>query len=303
MREAFIKKRFNRSSVKLIEQANTIILEYQASGFSLTLRQLYYQFVQRGIIPNNIKSYKRLGSVINDARLAGQIDWTIIEDRTRNVRSVPTWATPSDILESVAAQYKEDLWARQPVHAEVWIEKDALIGVVEPTCRRWRAPFFACRGYTSQSEQYRAGKRFEEAQRDGKRPIVLHLGDHDPSGMDMTRDNAERLSMFARHGVEVRRLALNFDQVESYALPPNPAKEADSRAAGYIERFGMSSWELDALEPAVIAKLVDDEIASLVDPDLWSAGKADEAENQRVLQSASDHWPEVTTYLAEEFGE
>lgn len=300
-REAFIKKRFNRSSVVIISHANSIISDYLAQGFRLTLRQLYYQFVARELIPNTPKDYKRLGSVINDARLAGLIDWSAIEDRTRNVRKLPDWSKPSSIVEGAAAQYREDLWRSQRVRPEIWIEKEALVGVVEPVCERWRVPLFACRGYTSQSEQWRAGKRFADVRRAGQRPVIFHLGDHDPSGIDMTRDNRVRLEMFARQGVEVVRLALNMDQIEQYDPPPNPAKETDSRAGGYIEKFGASSWELDALEPTVIDALLEEAIVARLDRKAWDADKAAEAENRSTLEDAATHWPKLVDFMREAY--
>ncbi|MGZ2374917.1 hypothetical protein ACVI3U_002820 [Sinorhizobium medicae] len=297
MKEAFITKRFNRSSVKIIEQANTIISAYQAQGFKLTLRQLYYQFVSRDLIANKQQEYKRLGSIINDARLAGLIDWNSIEDRTRNLRGVNTYEDPSDAISSALHNYAEDLWQGQVFRPEVWIEKDALVGVIEPVCVRWRVDFFACRGYSSQSEQYGAGKRFARMRASGIRPVVLHLGDHDPSGMDMTRDNRDRLAMFARHGVKVIRLALNMDQIEEYGPPPNPAKETDSRAAGYIEQFGESSWELDALEPTVIERLIEDAIKADLDMDEWNARKAAEEDRKSLLERTSDNWEDVAEFV------
>jgi hypothetical protein len=298
MRETFVNRKFKNSSWELIDIANVIIAEYQEQGFTLTLRQLYYQFVSRDIIPNKQTEYKRLGSVINDARLAGLIDWDAIEDRTRNLRAHPSWDSPASVMRAVADQYQEDPWIRQENMVEVWIEKDALVGVIEPVCNRWRVPYFACRGYSSQSEQYRAGKRFKNAQRLGQKPIVLHLGDHDPSGMDMTRDNEERLSMFARCGVEVRRLALNWDQIQTYNPPPNPAKETDSRSEGYIAEFGHSSWELDALSPTIIDALVDKEISGLVDDHAWERAMWDEERNRNIINKLALNWDDVADYLS-----
>jgi hypothetical protein len=128
--EAFIQRAFRPDSQRIIEQAVEIIEDYTAQGFTLTLRQLYYQFVARDLIPNRQSEYKRLGSIINDARLAGLIDWDMIEDRTRNVRKVSAWESPQEIVSAIAEQYKEDLWAGQSQRVEVWIEKDALVGVV-----------------------------------------------------------------------------------------------------------------------------------------------------------------------------
>lgn len=270
MREAFVPRKFSPSSLEKIEQAVEIIADYQAQGFTLTLRQLYYQFVSRDLIPNTMQSYKVLGSVINDARLAGLIDWDAIEDRTRNLRQNSHWDSPADLMEDAAEQFAFDKWADQPNHVEVWIEKDALIGVIEGVCRKNDVGYFACRGYASQSELYSAGKRFAEKLERGQQVVVLHLGDHDPSGVDMTRDNEDRLNMFARNEVEVRRLALNIDQVRRYRPPPNPAKITDSRATAYIRDYGRQSWELDALTPTVIASLIEKQIHGLRDPDVWA---------------------------------
>ena len=298
MKEQFIERRFSEGSLGLIEKANEILGEYDAQGLVLTLRQLYYQFVARGLIQNKQTEYKRIGSVINDARLAGLVDWDMMEDRTRMLRSVTSWDNPSSIVEAVAKQYKEDLWRDQKYRPEVWIEKDALVGVIERACRELRVAHFACRGYASQSAQYEAGHRFRKYRKAGQKVVVFHLGDHDPSGIDMTRDNEERLSMFARNGVDVRRLALNMDQVEEHNPPPNPAKETDSRASGYIERFGGESWELDALEPTILDGLIRDNVNGLIERAKWDRASEAEAANREALQSVSDKWDKVREFVS-----
>ena len=128
--ECFITKNFHDATLTLIQRANEIIAEYEAQGFALTLRQLYYQFVARRLLENRQSEYKRLGSIINDARLAGLIDWDSIEDRTRELRSHAHWDDPSEIVAACASQYREDLWASQEHRPEVWIEKDALVGII-----------------------------------------------------------------------------------------------------------------------------------------------------------------------------
>jgi hypothetical protein len=175
-REAFENIKLRPKSLALIEQANAIIVEYQARGFTLTLRQLYYQFVARALIDNTQSEYKRLGVAVKNGRRAGLIDWDAIEDRTRNVHRLPAWRDPSEIIEDCAHQYSEDIWNGQNFRPEVWIEKDALLGVIETVCGEYRLPYFACRGNNSESEQYKAGKRFEVELAKGLVPIVLHLG-------------------------------------------------------------------------------------------------------------------------------
>jgi len=280
-------------------KANEIIAEYQAQGFKLTLRQLYYQFVARDLIPNNMKSYKNLGSLINDGRLAGLIDWNAIEDRTRNLKSLSTWTQPQTIVRDSAYWYKRDLWSDQTNRPEVWIEKEALAGVIEGVCQGLRVSFFACRGYVSQSEMWDAGcNRLSGYIHAGQTPVILHFGDHDPSGIDMTRDIEDRLSLFAGGKVKVKRLALNFDQIETYKPPPNPAKITDSRFADYEAKYGSESWELDALEPKLLAELITDEVESLKDPAQWEAAKERESEERKTLYAICDRWDEVREVLA-----
>lgn len=265
--EQFEEIQFQSESRDRLEMANRIIQEYRGQGFILTLRQLYYQFVARDLIPNTEKSYKNLGNLLSRGRLAGVIDWGAIEDRTRNVEANPHWQNAASYV--MPDGFAVDKWGTQRYRPEVWIEKEALIGVIEDVCSELDVPFFACRGYNSQSEQWKAGKRFEAARHDGQWPVVIHLGDHDPSGIDMTRDNKDRLDLFSWDSIDVRRVALNMDQVEEYGPPPNPTKPKDSRTDKYVARFGPSCWELDALEPVVIRDLIESEILSLRDDDAW----------------------------------
>lgn len=277
-------KRFSEKNMAVITTANDIIEEYEAQGYSLTLRQLYYQFVSRDLIPNQMSEYKRLGSIINDARLAGLIDWKAIEDRTRNIQANSHWDGPGEIVEACLDQYQVDKWETQPCRVEVWIEKDALIGVIERVCQKMDVTFFSCRGYTSQSEMWVAGQRLKEYALAGQPPVILHLGDHDPSGIDMTRDIRDRLELFMEgEGIQVKRIALNQDQIEKYNPPPNPTKITDSRAAAYMRQYGDKSWELDALEPSVIENLIDKQITVLRDDEAWDEMVALENEHKDAL--------------------
>jgi hypothetical protein len=130
-RICYQEKNFRQASLDVIDRANIIIAEYARQGFDLTLRQLYYQFVARALIPNKQSEYKKLGSIVNDARLAGLIDWNAIVDRTRRVRSLDNWTDPADIVGDCVGWFQLDKWANQMTRIEVWIEKDALVGVIE----------------------------------------------------------------------------------------------------------------------------------------------------------------------------
>lgn len=288
------KIRFKPETLRMIEQANAIIREYQAEGYELTLRQLYYQFVSRDLLPNNLRSYKNLGSAVNDGRMAGLIDWEAIVDRTRELRGRQHWDSPGQIIKAAANSYNVDRWAGQAVQPEVWIEKDALLGVFERVCLTLDVPYFSCRGYTSQSEMWEAGQRMLCRSRDrNQQTVVLHFGDHDPSGIDMSRDIADRLRLFVSEDdedlVELKRIALNEDQVEQYDPPPNPAKTTDSRAKVYIERFGGESWELDALDPKVLADLVTRNVRRFInDTKAWEkAAKKEEVGRKQITKAGS----------------
>jgi hypothetical protein len=293
---AYIEKKFRPATLAIIETANRIIEEYAAQDFDLTLRQLYYQMVARGYIENSERSYKNFGNIIDGGRLAGLIDWDRIVDRTRNLQSNGHFRDPSHIMKAAVNSYQIDKWERQPYRVEVWVEKDALSGVVDPVCRRLDIPYFACRGYTSQSEMWGAGQRLASWRRMKQTPIILYLGDHDPSGIDMTRDVIDRLQRFAG-GIKVDRLALNWDQVEQYKPPPNPAKLTDSRADAYIARFGSESWELDALNPTILANLIENIVGQLRDATLWAEAVEEEEEGITQLRSAADRWEDIAEFL------
>lgn len=276
---------FRQASLELLELAADIVAEYEAQGYDLTLRQLYYQLVSRGCIDNNEKSYKRIGSLISDARLAGYIDWLSITDRTRSMHKNSHWDSPREIIDSAVAQYAIDTRTTQPAYIEVWVEKEALVDVVAKACKPLDVPYFACRGYVSQSEMWVASRRFGGS----KRNYIIHLGDHDPSGVDMTRDIEDRMQVFDTD-VEVQRIALNYDQIERYAPPPNPAKLTDSRCKSYISRFGHSSWELDALNPAILNDLITKKVSALTDLALWEKEKARQQRERGKMKKYVEQW-------------
>lgn len=323
-RVCYEEHNFSRKSRDMIQKANSTISTYTAQGYSLTLRQVYYQMVAADLIPNNDKEYKKLGELINNARLAGLIDWTAIEDRTRRLRELAHWESPADLMDSVAYQYAIDKWEGQEYRVEVWVEKDALVDVVGKACNRLDVPYFSCRGYTSATEMWRAAQRLmsywveHQAQ-----PIILHLGDHDPSGKDMSRDIEERIGLFCTHaaeedasyfgryvqpdddgdycdgwpGLTFERIALNYDQIEQYSPPPNPTKLKDTRSAAYMREFGETCWELDALEPAVLDNLITTNIEYYLDREEFDAHRNKQEEQRQDLNKCRSNWNQVTEFL------
>ena len=287
------------NSLFLVAQAIKIIELYEEQNYVLTLRQLYYQFVARDLIENSERSYKNLGTVITKARMSGLISWEAIEDRNREHNNF--WYQEDELkpIKDLPYYIRFDRWARQPYYVEVWFEKEALGNVIARACKPWLVPYMSCKGYLSASEAWRAGRRFKEKIEQGKECVLIHLGDHDPSGIDMTRDNGERLDVFTEYlgAVDVRRIALNIDQVRQYTPPPNPAKITDTRAKNYIRKYGRTSWELDALEPSVLEGLITSEIESLIDPDEWDLVNEEEEEKQALLSNIFNKWDVIKTII------
>jgi hypothetical protein len=290
---------------ELLAEATTIAEEYRDDGYDLTLRQLYYQLVSEALIPNSDKSYKRVGCVLGDARLAGNFEMDLIVDRGRTagpskhhecklhvkdalteagsyLKAVPHW--------SIAV----DRWFGQPKHVSVWVEKEALSGVFQKPCKDLGVGFFACKGYPSHSSLWEWLQSLQEAYTtawndieddagdtiDVGEPyeaVVLYFGDHDPDGWQIPRSAEKTLNTFIQvHNLDVplvrfERVALNMDQIRRYNPPPYPAKPTSSRFKGYIREHRISdAWELDALKPRVLDALIRASVAQHWDPDIYN---------------------------------
>lgn len=285
MVEKFIDWSPKGATQVILVEAVRVLDQYEAQGYRLTLRQLYYQLVAGGHVANNLRVYKQVGDVVNNARLAGIVDWDRIEDRVRVPQANSHWENPRQIVEAAIKSYYKSRWERQEEYVEVWCEKDAVSNIVEPVCRKWDVVFMANRGYSSQSAMYEGYQRFLGYQ-DRAPMTIIYLGDHDPSGMDMVDDVQRRMDLFfGGRSVVVRRVALNADQIKKYGPPENPAKATDSRYEGYRALYGDSSWELDALEPSVLAAIVEVAVSDYVDTAAWEAVEKEEEADKARLRS------------------
>lgn len=285
---------FRAETYKMIAVINEICEDYMQQGYVLTVRQLYYQLVSKDIIENTEKSYKRITNMVNDARLAGLVDWDAIEDRTRSFIRRSRWHSGKQILDGCASQFHMDMWQGQDDRVFCLVEKEALAGVLERVCNTFDIPLLAARGYPSGTvlREFAQTDIIPHAQ-DGQNIIILHLGDHDPSGLDMTRDLEERIGMFSEHWdghVTLKRIALNMQQIQEQKPPPNPAKQTDARFKAYADQFGDESWELDALSPSYLNNLVRGHVEDHIDRDLW-----------KQRQMKIDHIKARIKKVAEEF--
>jgi len=270
MKKAFdTKLRLSAANKERLNTINGILEEYRAEGYVLTLRQLYYQLVARDIIPNQQKQYTQLSNILKKGRMAGIVDWSVIEDRMRKPRLPYYVSGIQEAIYDTIHQYRLNRMAGQFQRIEVWVEKDALSNVLSRVTDHYHVRLMVNRGYSSLSAMYEAYLRLSNGD------TILYLGDHDPSGLDMVRDIEDRLWQFGLD-INVVPIALTMDQIKKFNPPPNPARVSDPRAEWYIEKFGNTSWELDALPPEELISLVEKNIEERIDKDLWEEQVAQE---------------------------
>ena len=310
-------------TLAILRQADKILHEYAADQYKLTVRQLYYVFISKDLFPpswvdeeynrrqglaegtlNTMKNYARLKDICTKGREGGFLDWDHFTDRSRELEKNPHWQNPERFLDNVCRQFKLDLWLGQPRRVEVWVEKEALSEVIGRACWPLDVPFFACKGYASASSVWEAARyRFllNYGQK-GQTITILHLSDHDPSGIDMTRDLRDRLRLYStptdRCGVSnaprirVRRLALTMAQIEEYDPPSNPAKESDARYRAYQTEHGDECFELDALmiRPGVMVTMIEEAIhEEMEDPELFEGRQRLQETALELSQISSDY--------------
>ncbi len=271
MKHSYVEIPLRDATLEMIKIINKIVDGYSRKNLRMTVRQLYYQLVAKDQIENTVKSYKRIVKLVTDGRLAGLIDWDAIEDRARSFITRTRWDSAQQIIDASANGFHQDMWANQEERPFVLIEKEALSGVLADVCYRYDVPLLACKGYPSATVLREFALNDILPALDGDQTaVILHLGDHDPSGIDMTRDIDERVELFCDgRSITMARLALNMLQIERLKPPPNPAKQTDSRFGAYVRKFGKRCWELDALDPEELQSIVKRSIVQRIDASRW----------------------------------
>jgi hypothetical protein len=266
---------------KVVELVNEILSQYT---MPLTLRQVFYRLVADYSYPNTSSAYTQLSKQLVEAREKGDIDETKIEDRSREfLGGDQGFDRLEEFLDyqineflSSPKYYYRKMWTEQPKFVIVWVEKDALSRIISSIAERYNVITAPSRGYAS----YTYIKQAIENLPVDKDIIILHFADHDPSGLDMTRDLQERFSDYYSGDVKVERVALTYNQVQTYHLSPNPTKTADPRAKEYVSQFGNQCWELDAIEPNELQRLVSESIEKHIDVEKWNK-TLEEAKQER----------------------
>jgi hypothetical protein len=228
----------------------------RGEGAGFTLRQLFYRCSVANIVEKTEADYKRLARLTGDLRREGALPFEWLIDGTRMVRQPAVFDGPVEALHALADQYNESPWAEAEEAPEIWLEKDALAGVVlDATWRRW-VPLRVMRGYASLTALHSAAQDAIRRARRGTDTVVYQLGDFDPSGQDAMRAARAFVASQAPGCVRFVTLGLSAIQVAAWNLPTRPTKVSDSRA----RKHGGVSVELDAMTPTQLVGLVSDAI-------------------------------------------
>lgn len=290
MKEAFRPAKLGGKNLARLEQINTIIEQYGEMGYVLTLRQLYYRLVTNNIIPNSDREYAKLIHILTEGRMSGQVDWAGIEDRVRVPRRAYFNHGVGHAIEDAVGRFRLNRQIGQENHVELWVEKDAISNILSVKTNYYGIYLMVNRGFSSTTAMYDASKRIQRAIDQGKKAHILYLGDHDPSGLYMAlRDIPERLNEAFGVDVDVKHIGITMDQVRQYNPPPNPAKVTDSRSKWYMERYGNTSWEVDALEPDVLHSIIDTEVEALLDMDMFRKLMAAEDGGREEIKAMPEH--------------
>ena len=285
------KNTWTCNQAELAQMIIQITDQYKAMDIKLSTRQTYYQLVAADAV------YKRISKFITDGRYGGVFDWEVIEDRGRTSKRHSQWSGIPSLIESALDSYRLPRWSGQPYYVEMLCEKQAGESVLKPIADKWHVRFGYNKGYTSAAAMYDMSKRVMKALYNGQDVVILYLGDHDPSGLDMIRDIKERMVEFLTEGEDpqpidieyvrehffVHPLALTKEQIEKYSPPPNPAKFSDPRSKDYVAIHGEVSWELDAIDPTTLQEITEDGILQYLDEEMYNAVLYQEDEDAKIL--------------------
>jgi hypothetical protein len=273
----------------------------------MTLRQLYYRPVSAGVLANAQAEYKRLGGVMTRVRESGEVPRTWIVDHVRSTLKPSSWTGLADFAETVREAYRKDFWAGLDHHVEVFVEKDAVAGTIQPVTEEYDIRLRVCRGYSSISFAGEIADLWAQVEK----PIfAYYLGDFDPSGFDLERDLWEKLERYSGRfvwtagGCSFRermayateenvcwaRLAVTPEDFADFGLVCLPVKHADRRARTFVRAHGAACAEVDALPPRELRRRVQEAIDAHIDRERWARLQHTEQLEQETLQKVVNGW-------------
>ena len=249
-RPGSVKRKRNRATKAGVEQRRRAVFDIVEAMRPMTVRQVFYQATVHGLVEKAQSGYVKVRDDLTLMRRAGELPYSWLADNTRWQMKPDTFNNVEEALEETARLYRKSLWADADSYVEIWLEKDALSGVVYPITSRYDVPLMVARGYASLSFLHSAADCINDLTVPA---YIYHLGDFDPSGVNAGENIEENLREMAPNAeIHFERIAVNQEQIAEWDLPTRPTKEKDSRS----KNFGEVSVELDAIEPDMLRAIV-----------------------------------------------
>jgi hypothetical protein len=254
----------------------------------MTIRQLFYRLVSKGLVENSRASYQLVSRIMTKARNDGRCDFDFIVDRSRPEYRPTVWDDAEGYAKTVQRSYRKDYWAMQPNYVELWVEKDAIIGSIEPVTNELGIAVRVGRGFLSTTRVHEIADVFSTI----PKPIVVYyLGDHDPSGRYIETDLYERIQQQGSGPFKLQRLAIFKSDIKAFHLPPLRVKQDDPRAAAFLRRHGTDCVELDALPPEELRSRIRTSVTKLIDHELWKRAVIVEKAELNSIRETVAKWP------------
>lgn len=276
-----IKRR--RRTKSEMNQIRDAVYKLLAENWPMTVRQVFYQLTVRGVVDKTEPEYKSVTRLLGEMRLTGIVPFGWIADGTRWMRKPQTWSSVESALRRTAEAYRRSVWDHQDDYVEVWLEKEALAGVLYEVTQQWDVPLMVTRGYSSLSFLYNAAETISVY---NKPTFLYYFGDYDPSGVDISRNVQRRIHQFTDVPFHFERVAVTPEQIEEWQLPARPTKTKDTRSLG----FSGESVEVDAIPPGRLREIAEECILRHIDPDALEAlHLAERSERELLLKIAGEN--------------
>jgi hypothetical protein len=266
-----------RATKAEVEARREALLDIIDDGKPMTVRQVFYQATVHGIVEKAETGYAKVQTDLTLMRRAGELPYDWLADNTRWQRKPYTFDSVLDALQETARFFRKALWKDIDAYVEIWLEKDALAGVIYPITGEYDVPLMVARGYASLSFLYNAAEYINDLEVPA---YIYHLGDFDPSGINAGEKIEETLREMAPDAdITFERIAVTPEQITEWNLPTRPTKTSDTRSKG----FGNISVELDAIGSNALRALVQETIEQHLSPHQFAVLKAAEQSEREVI--------------------
>jgi hypothetical protein len=265
---------------------------------SMSSRQVFYQLVSRGDLPNNAKACRLVSGLLVKMRRDGALPYDRVVDRTRGVHRRSSWSGVEALMSGAAQHYRRNLWAEQAIHVHICCEKQALEGIFSEVVDQYGAPLWTLRGFSSESFLYEWAEEIKDLNSEGREVVIAFFGDHDPSGLALETDCQKRLRTLGAEFTWERK-GLLWKDFETHDLVNVDVKKKDSRSKRYLEQFGNRAAELDALPPDVLRERIAVSVAEHIDLSSWLRVKETEAHERDTLNQVVSKWEDIVGLVRE----